>query len=594
MTRPPTTEGDDAQRQLFSRARPVVLAWFGIASAAAVVVVLWTGSPQIVAGDVWWLIGLTVLVVVAAALEFPVFVGRVHQGSGLNELGLLPPVLLLEPSLAIAVAVVGGLIAETLLTRRHTDGRWHKIALNLSWQTLGVALAVSLHQLFTEPGFVVTPATLLVAVAAAAIVVAVNITVMSTFQSRVTGQRLRSLLRDHGSSSVFTGLAAGATGILAVVLLVEAPVALPLLLVPILIYRGSVRDRSEGVRQLHLERDRFVRTVEGASHGVVLVGQDGRVQVWNPAVEQLSGIGAEAALGRGLADLGWGAAYGDLPGPGITMRRITIQDRSLEVRQSDLAGGQGAVFSIQDVSREVELARVHEDLVSRISHELRTPLTTAEGFLETLDARWEALDPDARREMVRAAQRGVTRLSGLVDRLLVWSRIEARSAAIAPDEVPATGADVGRVLPSCLAAAVDVEVDVGATAIQDLIVPMAESDLATVITQLIDNARLYGCPPISVTVDTDDRTVELRVSDHGTGPPGHLGSRVFEPFRQGTEGLQRTGQGLGLGLAIVHRLVVASGGEIELTSTPAAPTSFSVTLPRLRSEWHYESERAAG
>lgn len=594
MNRPPVAGGGDAQQQLLSRARPVALTWFGIASAAAAVVILSTGPPEVVAGDVGWLIGLTVLVVVAASLEFPVFVGRVHQGSGLNELGLLPAILLLEPSLAIAVAVVGGLIAEWLLTRQRTDGRWLKIALNLSWQTLGVALAASLLHVLTVPGFVVTPVVLLVAVAGAAIIVAVNITVMSTFQSRTTGQPLGWVLRDHGASATFTGFAAGATGILAVVLVVEVPVALPLLLVPILVYRGSVRDRSEGVRQLHLERDRFVRTVEGASHGVVFVGQDGRIEVWNPAVEHLSGTDAESAVGQHLDELGWGGAYGDPTGSGTTVRRITIQGRSLEVRQSDLAGGQGAVLSIRDVSREVELARVHEDLVSRISHELRTPLTTAEGFLETLEARWEALDPDARRDLVRAAKRGAARLSGLVDRLLIWSRIEARAGATAAEDDLASGSDVGRVLPACLTEVSDVDVDVGATAGQVIIVPMAESDLATVITQLIDNARLYGRPPICVVLGSDEWTVELRVSDHGAGLPGHLASQVFEPFRQGTEGLQRTGQGLGLGLAIVHRLVVASGGEIELTSTHDAPTSFSVTLPRLHPEWPCPSERAAG
>jgi signal transduction histidine kinase len=76
------------------------------------------------------------------------------------------------------------------------------------------------------------------------------------------------------------------------------------------------------------------------------------------------------------------------------------------------------------------------------------------------------------------------------------------------------------------------------------------------------------------------RHAELRVSDTGCGIAPELLSRVFEPFWQGEAGADRDGAGLGLGLAIVRRLVELHGGTIAAQSGGAGKgTLVRVTIP---------------
>jgi CheY-like chemotaxis protein len=86
---------------------------------------------------------------------------------------------------------------------------------------------------------------------------------------------------------------------------------------------------------------------------------------------------------------------------------------------------------------------------------------------------------------------------------------------------------------------------------------------------------------VSARADGDD--VALEVADDGTGIDPDLLPRVFDPFTQGRQGLDRKHGGLGLGLAIARQLIVGHGGTIEARSAgPGRGTSMVVRLPCAR------------
>jgi signal transduction histidine kinase len=101
-------------------------------------------------------------------------------------------------------------------------------------------------------------------------------------------------------------------------------------------------------------------------------------------------------------------------------------------------------------------------------------------------------------------------------------------------------------------------------------------ELNQVWTNIMDNAvdAMGGQGKLKVKVTSDEEYVLVEIADDGPGIPREIKNRVFEPFFTTKE----VGEGTGLGLDIVRRVVAGHGGEIRVDSKPGA-TSFKVQLP---------------
>jgi signal transduction histidine kinase len=103
------------------------------------------------------------------------------------------------------------------------------------------------------------------------------------------------------------------------------------------------------------------------------------------------------------------------------------------------------------------------------------------------------------------------------------------------------------------------------------------------ITNLVANAAAYGEPgtPVNVAVRGEDHDVVVTVNNRGDPIPASLLPAIFEPFRRGVS-QDRSPHGLGLGLYIVHQIVLAHCGEISAESNAQDGTTFRMRLPRGR------------
>ena len=100
------------------------------------------------------------------------------------------------------------------------------------------------------------------------------------------------------------------------------------------------------------------------------------------------------------------------------------------------------------------------------------------------------------------------------------------------------------------------------------------------IGNLAENAFKYGGKSVSIRVSRDERFARLVIQDDGQGIAPDLLPNLFQPFVQGRQSLEREQGGLGLGLALVHRLSVLHGGGIEAHSDgPGRGSTFTVLLP---------------
>ena len=224
-------------------------------------------------------------------------------------------------------------------------------------------------------------------------------------------------------------------------------------------------------------------------------------------------------------------------------------------------------------------------LSAGLAHEIRNPLSYLQNGLFVLQrslGRWEELEPDDEegraklraimKDVFEAAQKGVQRIQAVVDRLKEYSR---QGYARVEREFPADDA-VRSVLP-LLSTYQPKAVSVHSELAANVHILGAPEEFNQVITNLVQNALDAVSDGGNVWVSTALRNgqFELRVRDDGSGIAPDDQRHIFSPFFSS----KPPGEGMGLGLTIVHRLVQRAGGEISLSSEPGVGTEFTVTLP---------------
>jgi two-component system OmpR family sensor kinase len=198
--------------------------------------------------------------------------------------------------------------------------------------------------------------------------------------------------------------------------------------------------------------------------------------------------------------------------------------------------------------------------VADAAHELRTPITALSLQAENLEA--VHLSAEARNRVATLKQ-GMQRTRRLLEQLLALARHEAMPADRAKMALSALDSAVKAVVADLLPQARERGIDLGFDLVEPLCVRGEQPILAAIIRNLLDNALRFTPRGgrTDVGVYREDDTVVLQVEDTGPGiAPTDLGL-IFEPFFRGS---RPQGEGSGLGLSIVKRLVETLGGSIEL------------------------------
>ncbi|MEH6434772.1 hybrid sensor histidine kinase/response regulator [Massilia sp. DD77] len=220
-----------------------------------------------------------------------------------------------------------------------------------------------------------------------------------------------------------------------------------------------------------------------------------------------------------------------------------------------------------DQARQAGQAK--DAFLAMLGHELRNPLSPIQAALDMMDLRRESAGQRERAIM----RRQVDHLRRLVDDLLDVSRITSGKLRIDPR--PLNLAELVR-----HAAAAHAGEAVSVDAPESLWVDGDETRLAQVLNNLLSNAARFGSSDTRVSLRAHDGKALLAVSDNGVGMTPGLLSQVFEPFFQAPQPLARRTGGLGLGLAIVRKIVELHGGGVSAHSAgPDQGSRFEVVLP---------------
>lgn len=198
--------------------------------------------------------------------------------------------------------------------------------------------------------------------------------------------------------------------------------------------------------------------------------------------------------------------------------------------------------------------------VADAAHELRTPITALSLQAENLEA---VQLPAEARNRVAALKQGMQRTRRLLEQLLALARYEALPADRANMALTALDSAVKAVVADLLPQARERGIDLGFDLVEPVCVRGEQPILAAIIRNLVDNALRFTPQGgrTDIGVYREDEAAILQIEDTGPGIASTDLDLIFEPFFRGS---RPQGEGSGLGLSIVKRLVETLGGSIEL------------------------------
>ena len=227
--------------------------------------------------------------------------------------------------------------------------------------------------------------------------------------------------------------------------------------------------------------------------------------------------------------------------------------------------------------RERELSELKSRFIAVASHEFRTPLAAILSSVELLDTYGDTFPQSERHELLGQIKTAVSRMNGMVEQVLMTSRLEAGGFSFKP--TPLAIAD--------LLVQVVVEMERGDAQAARIEVPcerlegvrVADERLVRhIVTNLLGNALKYSPPdsPVRFSASCTGELLQISVCDLGLGIPAEDLPRLFETFHRGTN--VGSIAGTGIGLHIVKQCVDLHRGKIEVASQPGLGTTFTVQL----------------
>lgn len=233
--------------------------------------------------------------------------------------------------------------------------------------------------------------------------------------------------------------------------------------------------------------------------------------------------------------------------------------------------------AVESMRRELEGRHLAEKLAADLSHELKNPVAAIRAAAEVLAD--GALDePETARRFVARIAEATHRLQGILNNLLMLTRLQARGVVREPVDL----AELTRQSMEAHAAqAAHRRIELHSELPAELMVLGDEPWLRRAVDNLIDNAIAFAdanaatAPQVTVRLRHEPERAILEVVNRGPGISPDLRNRLFERFVT----TRRDTGGSGLGLAIVAAVAEQHGGRVEVKDPGPPETHFRLTLP---------------
>lgn len=322
---------------------------------------------------------------------------------------------------------------------------------------------------------------------------------------------------------------------------------------------------------------------------IILTDMDGIIVEANQPAFEFFGYAREEMIGKPYADLHAPSVF--LPAlSGIQANQVNhFQSQALTrsnniihvdvyVKRTRFNDGDLLQWIHHDISQQVELEQMREDLTAMLFHDLQSPLGNVISSLELMR---QELDDDLLLSMLDIASRSSQRLQTLVRSLLDINQLEA-GHPVRTQEVVAVESlfdyvwevEQPNLERRSIALEREIEPDLPRLYID-------EDMIRRVLINLVDNAIKHSrtSQKITLIARREGDLMLLAVADQGIGIPVEFRQKIFEKFQRVKQ--EKRVKGLGLGLAFCRLAVEAHGGRIWVEDAPGGGSQFNLTLPTL-------------
>lgn len=269
---------------------------------------------------------------------------------------------------------------------------------------------------------------------------------------------------------------------------------------------------------------------------------------------------------------------GDYTHP-IEISSPTNESKKLEYRIMHY-GDKHLLLIARDVTQVSQLVQMRKDFVANVSHELRTPLTVLNGYLEMMSGGESYPDEFVKKAYTEMASQN-SRMQGLVEQLLILSRIEASSERVYENIV-----NIPNLLKTIEFEAAALNQDKQHRIIFNVSNHIkafgVETELRSAFSNLIFNAIHYTPEKGEITVNwyEENGCAHFSVVDNGDGIAQKHLARLTERFYRVDKARSRKTGGSGLGLSIVKHVLSHHNSALNITSTVGQGSCFSFEFNR--------------
>jgi two-component system, NtrC family, sensor kinase len=353
--------------------------------------------------------------------------------------------------------------------------------------------------------------------------------------------------------------------------------------------------------QIERLKDFSENIVESLNVGVLAVDLDGAVESWNTQLDRLIGVPRHGAVGRKLEEVLPNELAAEIAARADDERVSSLykfhmrsrDGRNLVVNVSiaPLVGKSGdrigRLILVDDITQRI---RLEEQLVQTekltslgllaagVAHEVNTPLAVISNYVQMLAKQLPSDDP--RHQLIEKVVKQTFRASEIVNNLLNFSRTGAAEF---------TEVNLNHVVEETLSLVAHpfktAHVQVMRNLQQELPPVLGSNNkLQQVFLNLFMNARdaMPTGGMVEVRTASNNGSVEIEITDTGSGIPRENLHRIFDPFFT----TKSFGRGTGLGLSVSYGIIKEHAGKIDVRSTQGKGTSFRLEFPSARKAVH--------
>ncbi|MEP7257528.1 MAG: HAMP domain-containing sensor histidine kinase [Flavitalea sp.] len=224
--------------------------------------------------------------------------------------------------------------------------------------------------------------------------------------------------------------------------------------------------------------------------------------------------------------------------------------------------------------------KFRQELIANVSHDLRTPLSITQGYIETIIMKKDKLSSSEREKYLSIVHDSTTRLSALVEQLFQYAKLEANLVTVRKEQflLDELAADI---LMTYELKAKEKSIRLNIESPSGLSPVFADIALTERVFQnLLDNALRFTPEGgrIIIRLLQGKAGVEVQVADTGVGITAEDQSYIFDRYKQSGR-VESPQKGMGIGLAIVKKIMELHQTTINVSSEIGKGTQFLFVLP---------------